>query len=87
MVTAYQETGIYSRYNQRNAVGLRIELATPSEIVSSSAVETTENKTASVESEISDSKKSVTVGISPNSIVSVKMIFNDLLYRWMKLYG
>jgi len=30
---------------------------------------------ASVESEISDSKKSVTVGISPNSIVSVKMIF------------
>ena len=77
LVTAYQGNGEYTAVIiNRNAVGLRIELATPSEIVSSSAVETTENKNmASVESEISDSKKSVTVGISPNSIVSVKMIF------------
>lgn len=77
LVTAYHGSGEYTAVIiNRNSEGLRIELAVPSNISSSTAVETTETKNmASIESEISGSKNSITVGIAPNSIVSVSMKF------------
>lgn len=75
LVTTYTGTNEYTAVIiNRNTTGLRIELAIPSAISSSSAIETTETKNmAAIESKISDDKKSVTVGISSNSIVSVSI--------------
>ena len=75
LVTTYVGTNEYTAVIiNRNATGLRIELALPSEITSSSAIETNETKNmAAIETKISDDKKAVTVGVSPNSIVSVSM--------------
>ena len=75
LVTTYVGTNEYTAVIiNRNATGLRIELTVPSEITSSSAIETNETKNmAAIETKISDDKKAVTVGVSPNSIVSVSM--------------
>ena len=77
LVTAYQGTGEYTVVIiNRNSTGLRLELAAPSQISTSTAVETSESKNMSaIETKISDDKKSVIVGISPNSLVSVSMKF------------
>ena len=77
LVTAYLGNDEYTAVIiNRNDAGLRVELAVPSAITSSSAIETTETKNmANAEPQISDSKKIITVGISPNSIVSVSMKF------------
>ena len=77
LVTTYAGTNEYTAVIiNRNATGLRIELAGPSAFSSSTAIETTETKNmAAIETKISDDKKSVTVGVLPNSIVSVSMKF------------
>ena len=77
LVTTYAGTNEYTAVIiNRNSTGLRLELATPSQITTSTAVETSESKNMSaIETKISDDKKSVTVGVSPNSIVSVSMKF------------
>ena len=77
LVTTYAGTNEYTAVIiNRNSTGLRLELATPSQITTSTAVETSESKNMSaIETKISDDKKSVTVGVLPNSIVSVSMKF------------
>ncbi len=75
LVTAYQGNGEYTAVIiNRNATGLKVELAGFSGIKSAAAVETTETKNmGTTDTKISDDKKSVVVGISLNSIVSVSM--------------
>ncbi|MHB9055096.1 MAG: glycoside hydrolase [Paludibacteraceae bacterium] len=75
LTTAYQGSNEYTLVIiNRNSTNLRVEFAVPSVISSASAVETTEAKNmGSIDTKISDDKKAVTTGISPNSIVSVSI--------------
>lgn len=58
----------------RNDEAFRIELSSPLEVSSASAIETTETKNmASITPDISTDKKSIKVGVSANSIVSVRL--------------